>query len=279
MPFWQNALAMAQSKSEVNDKWVFFALYPVMAIAIIYIGNDNSIEKLLLIPSFYSDILIAFLCTYGIGYYLKWLFHHINQKFNWQNQLKQRLIYQSISGLVAPIVILVSIEIVYLFFLGIPLKESSVFYLEMPLIILFCSIINLIYFSLYFHQYNTILQIGLELPKKPKDTFIAKSGNQFTNIPQEEVSYFVTQNKICFLITSSGKRCVYDTTLKKLRDTLPQEDFFQPNRQFILARKGISSYQRKGTRRLELELKPPSDQPVIVAKTKVSEFLEWFDTK
>lgn len=262
---------------KVNDWWVFAVLYPIMAVSVIYIGNDNTFQQLLVIPSFYSDVLIAFLSTYGIGYYFRNLFFFIGRKFNWENQLRQRLIYQFISGLLLPTFTLVITEIIYLNVLEIPLQESSIFYLEMPLIILFCAIINLIYSFLYFRQYSSALhgEFSRTQRESAKDTFIASSGNQFTSIAGEDVSYFISQNKICFLVTTAGKRYLYDATLKKLKDTLPQHAFFQPNRQIIIARKGIRSYQRKGTRRLELQLHPPSDEPVIVAKTKVAEFLKW----
>ncbi len=267
--------------SPVNDKWIFVLLYPVMAISIVHIGNDNSLSKLLTIPSYYSDLLLAFGCTFSVGLYFKWFFNRINQKFDWGNQFKQRLFHQAIWGIAIPTVFIICIELIYLSLIHVDLNESSIFYLELPLVALFCALINLIYFILYYRKHNLDILTTLDdtRSKVDKDYFIAKSGAQAVKIPKSKISYFIVQGKVTFLATTEGKKYVYDFPLKELASSVSPNDFFQLNRQILANRNSILKYHQTPTRRLEIELSPASNQKVFLAKTKASEFAEWLAHK
>lgn len=270
---------MAAVKSGVNDKWMFLILYPVMALSVIFIGNDNSFTKLLSIPSFYTDLILAFICTYGVGLYFRSLFIRIDQKFDWDVQLRRRLVYQAVWTLLVPTITLILIEIAYLNYIEIPIKESSVFYLELPVILLFCTIINFIYLLLYYQKHTLEVKASNPRPlgNPAKDHYLVKSGLQYVNVRQEEISYFIVKNKITFLVTTDGRSLVYENTLKRLSDELTSQDFFQLNRQVIATRRGIVSCKQTGTRRLEIILTPSTDEPVFVAKTNVTQFFGWFN--
>ena len=143
--------------SKVNDKWMFVFLYPLIAVLVVHTGNDNSFQKLLTIPSYYSDLLLAFLCTYAVGFYYRQLYRKLHQKFGWNTSFKKTWRYQLTWALLVPISTIIIIEIIYLvFLLNIPVSQSSVFYLELPLVSLFCILINLLYLALYFRKHNLI---------------------------------------------------------------------------------------------------------------------------
>lgn len=172
--------------STVNDKWIFGLLYPVMAISIVHIGNDNSLSKLLTIPSYYSDLLLAFGCTFGVGFYFQWFFVRIDQRFDWENQLKQRLFHQAIWGIFIPTVFIICIELIYLLLIHVDLNESSIFYLELPLVVLFCLLINLIYFILFYrkHNLNMLTRLNDTSSKIDKDYLVVKlKSRQITGQP------------------------------------------------------------------------------------------------
>ncbi|MCB0636121.1 MAG: LytTR family transcriptional regulator DNA-binding domain-containing protein [Lewinella sp.] len=264
---------MKRAHTEVNDSWMFLFLYPMMAVAIIFIGNDNSLRKLLSIPSFYTDLLVAIACTYLAGWYFRVLFRRLERDFDWDTQLRQRLRRQLVLGVLLPTAVLVAIEVAYLFLAGIVWAKSSVFYLELPIIILFCTIVNLVYFFLYYRQHQLTRQQAMATA--PEAIFVAGAGKRIEHIPQSDVAYFITREKVTFLVTTGGRRHVYEATLKQLGEDLPNHHFFQLNRQVIATRQGIASSQRTATRRLEISLRPAADEPVFVAKTKVTAFLDW----
>jgi hypothetical protein len=57
---------MAAEQNTVNDKWMFWGLYPAIALLAVHIGNANTFAQLLKIPSYYTDVLFS-LMAYGIG--------------------------------------------------------------------------------------------------------------------------------------------------------------------------------------------------------------------
>ena len=269
-------------KGNVNDKWLFFVVYPIMGLSIVHIGNDNSIAELLRIPSYYSDILIALAVTYTAGLFIRWLSHWLENRFPREDQLKPRLVYQLIYGLLLPVSFIVVVELIYLYLLGIPLRDSSIFYLELPLTTGFLIVINLIYFILYSRLRESALRSALE--KKimtrevvKEDYLVAIQGNQNVKVPNASIAYFILKDKLTFLLTTDNRRLIFDKPMKEVMDILPDDQFYRINRQLIASRSSIVRYSTTKTRRLQIELSPPTEQEVFLAKVKVSEFTDWFN--
>ncbi|SMO91298.1 hypothetical protein SAMN06265379_11438 [Saccharicrinis carchari] len=68
------AMVSFKDKTGVNDRWMFIWVYPVLALLAVHIGNDNTFDQLLHIPSYYSDIAFALTCVYLTGWYFRVLF-------------------------------------------------------------------------------------------------------------------------------------------------------------------------------------------------------------
>ena len=272
--------------NKVNDKWMFFVLYPLIVVLAVHTGNDNSFQKLLTIPSYYTDLLLAFICTYCVGLYYRFLYKRIDQQFGWHISKTKRWCYQLCWALFVPISVIIFMEIVYLVvLLDIPLSQSSVFYLELPLVSLFCVIINLIYSILYFkihtnelHQQLTQQQeTHFDVSENFKDNFVVYSGIKTVNLPVDEVAYFKVINKSTFLFTRNGDQYLFDKTLENLKDLVNPNQFFQLNRQVIANRESIISFEKTETRKLKIDLQPHTDDLVFVSKVKSTQFLEWLN--
>jgi len=271
---------------KVNDKWIFIFVYPVLAILTVHVGNENSLEKLILIPSYYSDLLLAFLLSYGIGFYFRWFFIRLDQKFNWSTEMKKRVVNQILFGFFLPVIVLIGIEVVYLeFLLEIPLYESSVFYLELPLVAVFLIVINLIYMFLYFRKHHRTTTEFLKKQTVKNEFSIAKSniivntGQKSLNLGIDEVAYFIILEKSTFLVTTENKQFLYDHPLEQVEKEISSTDLFQLNRQIIAHRQSIISYERTDTRKLKIEMSPLPDEPVFVSKAKSTRFIKWVNQK
>lgn len=270
---------------KVNDKWFFIAVYPVMAFLAVHIGNENSMHALFRMPSYYSDLLLALICTFGIGIYYRALFRQIEKKFAWDSRVRERITFQLVFGIALPIVVLLSVESVYLvYLLEIPLAASSILYLELPLVTIFCVVINLLYTLLYFWKYNTQLasqveQIELRKPLASKENFVVHAGNKALNIPIEEIAHFSVREKSTFLITREGKQFLYGSSLSELINELPSKSFFQLNRQVIASRNSVMLYEQTDTRKLKIVLEPVLDNAVFVSKMRSADFVKWMNEK
>jgi len=264
----------------INDKWLFILVYPAIGISFVHIGNDNPLMELVRIPSYYSDLLIAIAVIYIVGFYLRWVFQRIDKRFDWETQLKSQIKYQLFWCLLLPAIFAVVVEIVYLALLKIPLAESSIFYLELPLIIVFLMVINLIYFILYFQLHSKNFKIVMEKRRmenelKQENFLFVKQGNQTIQIPNSSIAYFILKNKLTILVTDENRQFLFDKTMKELMDTLPKSQFYRLNRQLIAKHSSIKKCSSTETRRLKIELNPPLNEEVYLPKAKVSLFMNW----
>jgi hypothetical protein len=271
----------------VNDRWIFLFIYPIIALLSVHIGNDNTFRELLKIPSYYTDLLLALLCVYGLGIYYRWFFYKVEQKFDWELQLQSRIIHQLIYGQILPMACIIGLEVLYLkFILEIPLHESSVFYLELPVVGIFCILLQLLYSILYYRRHHLELKGVIELQKDKisfieskdyKKGFIVNSGTRTLPIHEEKVAYFIILEKSTFLVTSDNKRYIMNSSIDKIVKTLNPSRFFQLNRQIVINRNNILSYSHTDTRKLEIEVLPEPGEHVYVSKTRASQFIKWLN--
>ncbi|MEO1012637.1 MAG: LytTR family DNA-binding domain-containing protein [Bacteroidota bacterium] len=263
------------SKIKIRDNGLFLYVYPIFALLAVHIGNDNSFQQLLGMPSYYTDVLFALLCAFGFGFYIRWVSSTLYKKIGWKGKTSTLIQYQTVFGLLLPCLFIVLLEIIYLHFLVIPLRESPILYLEFPLIVLLGLLINIIYLFLYYRAHNMQVQKmegGLQ-----KKHFAAKEGHRIVNVSIDDLAYFVKRGKYTFLMTKNGKDYLYDHSFKVIKEVLPPKLFFQINRQIIAQRDSIVSCSKTETRRLKIIFSPKMEGPVHVAKVNVTKFLSWLN--
>ena len=110
-----------------------------------------------------------------------------------------------------------------------------------------------------------------------KSRFLVKYGDkmQYQNI--EDIAYFYTEDKACFLITKKGQRFSIEYTLEQLEDLLNPALFFRINRSFIVKIDAIKEFKSYINSRLKLILEPLISSDVIVSREKVGLFKQWID--
>jgi len=67
-----------------------------------------------------------------------------------------------------------------------------------------------------------------------KSRFLIKSGRRIFSVSVDLVRYFVSDERITFLYTESGKRYPINYSLNELDEILDPKDFFRVNRQMII---------------------------------------------
>ncbi|MEQ8477558.1 MAG: LytTR family transcriptional regulator DNA-binding domain-containing protein [Fulvivirga sp.] len=272
-------MELQKADIKINDRWIFIFVYPLFVIFVCHVGNDNSLSHLLTVPSYYTDLLLAVVCTYGAGFYWKILFARLDAKFDWYTNLKPRLTHQLIFGFILPVVVITGIEMVYLFLIDIKLSDSPIFYLDLPMIAVLSLLINLCYLFLYNRAHLMALKNVDEATQITHylENFIVKYGSVTKNISIADVAYFIIQDKITFLMTTEGKKHIYDYSLEQIMEKISPSAFFQLNRQVIAKRKSIIKCKQTETRRLEITLNPPLSELQFVAKTKSTKLLSWLN--
>lgn len=109
----------------------------------------------------------------------------------------------------------------------------------------------------------------------PRQRFVVKAGRSIRVVNIADVSYFISENKITYLVCFDGRRYAIDFTLDQLESSLNSAVFYRANRQCIVCIHGIEELQSHTRSRLRLILRPPSPQEVVVSTEKASAFKEW----
>lgn len=91
----------------------------------------------------------------------------------------------------------------------------------------------------------------------------------------DDVAYFYTTNERVSATTYTGERYTVDRTLEMLQSSLPSEEFFRANRQFIVARRAVKDIAIWFGSRLALNLTLETPEKIIISKARVPEFKLW----
>jgi hypothetical protein len=271
--------------NRIHDAWMFWLVCPALALASVHVGNDNTLSELIRMPSYFTDLALAFVSTYGVVFYLRNFHAFLNSRYGLETHTRSRVFMQLGAGVVLPVAVVISLELIYLSIIHIPLKNSSVFYLELPLVVVFCVMINLVYAMMYHKSAlhtRPITSSGLGDVREAVRTdynFTVHSGHSLINILADQVAYFIVFEKQTFLVTREGKRFLYTEPVSRIQEGLPEGIFFQLNRQVTSSRGSIRQVEYTPTRRLKIVLTPPPGVAVYVSKSRATTFSRWLNGK
>ncbi len=117
--------------------------------------------------------------------------------------------------------------------------------------------------------------IDLMRAEKSPKRFMVTVGNKVKIINAPEVAFFSFDSKITFIHTIEGKRYPVDTSLKQLQLSLPHQDFFRVNRQYLISRQAVQELQYYSATRIKVYLSPEPQEDVFVARDKIGVFKRW----
>ena len=127
-----------------------------------------------------------------------------------------------------------------------------------------------------FSIHNLVDELQLRLqPKNFKQRFLVKYNNKLSTVDTNTIAYFFSEERFTFFKTFDNKKIIIDYTLEELQEQLNPEDFFLVNRSCMISIKSIQKIDDYFGQRLILQLKPESDQQVIVSRSKVALFKSW----
>ncbi|MFC3414974.1 LytR/AlgR family response regulator transcription factor [Algoriphagus hitonicola] len=117
------------------------------------------------------------------------------------------------------------------------------------------------------------------LPKTYKKRFLTKVGSKFVFVPVEKVAYFYSEEGITYLVESdSSMRYIVDHSLTELhQELLDPLKFYRINRSMIINLDGLIEIKPYQNGRLALLLNVKSEELVVVAREKVTEFKNWIN--
>lgn len=118
------------------------------------------------------------------------------------------------------------------------------------------------------------LQVRMR-PKSYRKRFLTRYANKLTTVETHEIAYFFTEDRVNFLRTYDERKIVVDYTLEELEHMLDPAEFFRINRSYLIALKSIQKMDDYFGQRLLLQLKPATNEAVVVSRERVSPFKTW----
>ncbi len=110
-----------------------------------------------------------------------------------------------------------------------------------------------------------------------KERFLVKLGERLISVATNEIAYFLSKDKLTYLITKNNNKYVVDYTLEELGNMLDRKHFFQINRQFIVAINSITNIHNYFNGKLKIQLVPVVEEEVIVSRERASDLKIWLN--
>lgn len=124
------------------------------------------------------------------------------------------------------------------------------------------------------------LIVSLKQEKSYKTHFLVSvKGDKMIPLLASDIAYIYIDSGMVIAKTFDGKSCNLDFTLDELAGKLNPNDFFRANRQFIISKDSIKEVDFWFNNRLSINLKVAIPEKILISRTRVTEFREWFDGK
>lgn len=121
---------------------------------------------------------------------------------------------------------------------------------------------------------------SLKQEKTYKTHFLVSvKGDKMIPLLASDIAYIFIDLGIVIAKTFDGKSFILDFTLDELANKLNPNDFFRANRQFIIAKNSIKEVDSWFNNRLSINLNVATPEKILISRTRVTEFREWFDGK
>ena len=111
--------------------------------------------------------------------------------------------------------------------------------------------------------------------KPYQQNFLTQNREKTLIIKTEDIALFSLQNETVYLHTFENKKCPIFKKLDYIESVCDPNQFFRINRQMLVYRKAVVSFEPYFNRKIMIKLQINTDEKVIVSRLKVSKFKEW----
>jgi len=103
---------------------------------------------------------------------------------------------------------------------------------------------------------------------------LGRQGRQWIALAVEDVSCFVSVDKLAFAVTADGRRCLVEGALSDLERELDPAQFFRVNRQTLVNAAAVARFEATGKGRLVVALKSGVEE-IAVSPERAPAFRAW----
>jgi DNA-binding LytR/AlgR family response regulator len=123
---------------------------------------------------------------------------------------------------------------------------------------------------------HQIINSFKKLPAYKSHFLIPAKGDKLIPVQAGDIACFYIDTGIVKALTFEGKTYKFEHTLDELAEMLDSKIFFRANRQYIISRQAIKDIDLWFNRRLSVNLKITVPEKILISKTRIPAFKNWF---
>ncbi len=108
-----------------------------------------------------------------------------------------------------------------------------------------------------------------------KERFLVKLGRKLFPLTVEDIAYFMSQDKMVWIVTHERKRFIINYTLGELEEILDPDMFFRLNRQYITNIQSIVELEPYFKGQVTVKITPPVEEDIIISRSKTPDLKKW----
>ena len=110
-----------------------------------------------------------------------------------------------------------------------------------------------------------------------QQNFLSQIKDKTIVFKADEIACFSIQNEVTYLHLFNGKKSPVFKKIEYIESVCDPKQFFRINRQMLVNRAAITSYQPYFNRKIILDISTKVEEKPIVSRLKVSEFKKWLE--
>ena len=123
---------------------------------------------------------------------------------------------------------------------------------------------------------ETIVEFN-KLTPSFQQNFLSQFKDKTIVFKVDEIACFSIQNEVTYLHSFNAKKSPVYKKIEYIESVCDPKQFFRINRQMLVNRAAINSYQPYFNRKIILNISAKVDEKLIVSRLKVSEFKKWLE--
>ena len=136
------------------------------------------------------------------------------------------------------------------------------------------------YKKLLFHlnsNHETFFEFKEDKPKSFQQKYLSPFKDKTVVLKKDDISLFSLENEILYIYTFDNKKYPLFKKIEHVESVSDPKTFYRINRQMIVNRESIVSFQTYFNRKVVLELRVDIEKKVVVSRLKVTGFKRWLE--
>jgi len=112
-----------------------------------------------------------------------------------------------------------------------------------------------------------------------KSNFLIPNKDKFIPLSVNDIAYIYSENKMAKIVTFDNRIYYENDSLDEMQRQIDPSKFFRANRQYIISHKAIKDISVWFDSKLSVNLLVDVPEKIIVSRTRVAEFKDWYMEK